>query len=150
MLGKTVNDKEGARIVLFPAAAGEDTAVAELENDGFAIGLFVQLRRKRPHARVLVGEREPRLPLVRRNKVEALELEDITPAAGDLTVGNAEDTGGNGAGHHRDGAPVEDAVPKITEHDRFCLHLLNLSGELLRLPVGYAAVVERVHLQQAA
>src|ERR1700738_5515101 len=101
MLGEAVNDKEGARIVLFPAAAGEDTPVAELENDGFAIGLFVQLRRKRPHARVLVGEREPRLPLVRRNKVEALELEDITPAAGDLTVGNPEEAGGERRRDHR-------------------------------------------------
>ncbi len=106
-------------------------------------------RRQRPDAGILVGEREARLALVRRDQVEALELGDVAPAAGDLAVGDLEHAVRDRRDQRRDGAPVEDAVAEIAEDHRVGRALLHRVDERLQDVVGDRAVVERVDLQQA-
>src|SRR3546814_18639301 len=66
---------------------------------------------------ILIGKGEPRLALVRRDQVEPLELEDISPPAGDLAVGNPQGSLGTGAGERRNGVSIGDAVPEVAETD---------------------------------
>ena len=57
-------------------AAGQHAALAELEDQqSCSRACVVERRGQRPHAGILVAEREARLALVRRDQVEALEFE---------------------------------------------------------------------------
>ena len=89
-LDEAVDDEEGAQRVVLARPAGQHAAVAELEHEDAAGGEVVELRRERADAGILVGHREPRLALVGRDQVEALEVEDVAPAARHLAVGDAE------------------------------------------------------------
>src|SRR4029450_10691513 len=74
VLGEGIHRKEGAQVLDGLAlAAGDEAALAELEDEIAAIGALVELLRERPHHAVLVAEREARLALVGRDHVEALE-----------------------------------------------------------------------------
>ena len=99
-------------------AVGDDPAVAHLEDQRLAAGPLVQLQRQRPDRRVLVAQREAGLPLVRRDQVEALEVEDVAPAAGHLAVGDAEARWGACWRQLGDRLPAEDAVAEVAEDDR--------------------------------
>src|SRR3546814_10506233 len=98
---------------------------------------------------ILIGKGEPRLALVRRDQVEPLELEDISPSAGNLAVGNPQGSLGNGTGERRNGVAIEDAVPKIAEDDDIGFGRGQGVRELVEDLVGDRAVVEGVDLEQA-
>ena len=141
--------KKAARITLLAHAAGEHAAIAELEDDGLALRLLVQVGGKRAHAGVLVGERKARFALVRRKQVETLEFENVAPAACHLAVGDAVGAGRNGLGESRNRPPIENAVAEIAEHYGARRRAGEIVHDLLGLDVGDAAIVERVDLEQA-
>ena len=87
---EAVDDEEAVERLVVRIAAGEHAALAELEDQQLAARRVVEVRSERPNAGILVAEREARLALVRRDQVEALELEDVAPAARDLAVGDPE------------------------------------------------------------
>ena len=95
----------------------EHAAIAELQDQDLAVGLVVEPGGERADAGVLIAEREARLALVGRDQVEALEVGDVAPAAGDLAVGHLEDAARNRLDQRRDGAAVEDAVTEVAEDD---------------------------------
>src|SRR5439155_17336684 len=98
---------------------------------------------------ILIAQRKACFPLVWRQEIETLEFEDVAPAARDLAVRYLELTLGNRAGQDRNRRAVEDAVPKIAEHQDVGRDLLDLAAELGADPVRNGPVVERVDLQHA-
>ena len=89
-IDETVDDEEAVEQLVVRVAAGQHAALAQLEDQQLATRRVVEVRGQRPNAGILVAERKARLALVRRDQVEALEVGDVAPAAGDLAVGDPE------------------------------------------------------------
>ena len=91
---------------------------------------------------------EARLALIRCDQVEALEVENIAPATGDLAVGHLVGSLGNGGDQRRNGPAIEDTVAKIAEHHRFGGDLGDRLGHRRNDILGDRLVVERVDLEE--
>ena len=109
----------------------------------------MDLRGQRPHAGVLVGQGEPRLPFVGGDEIEAFEVQDVAPAAGHLAVGDAEDALRDGRGEPWNRPPVEDPVAEVAEHDSAGRCGCDLRSDPVRSGIRDAAVVDRIHPQEA-
>ena len=71
---KAVDDEERVERLMIAVAAGQHALVAELEDQRLALRRVVESSRQRPDAGILVAQRKPRLALVRRDQVEAVEF----------------------------------------------------------------------------
>src|SRR6185437_10830725 len=103
---------------------------------------------QRTYAGVLIGEREARLALVRRQQIEAFEIENVAPAARYLAVGDAERARRDRVGEAGYRAAVEDAVAEIAEDDGPRPVGGDVARNLIGLRIGDAAVVDGVDLEQ--
>src|SRR5665213_536640 len=65
---------------------------------------------------VLIGQRKPRLALVRRDEVKIHEFSNVTPARCHLAVGDFEHAMRNSARQLWNGGAVENTVAEIAEH----------------------------------
>ncbi|CAB4699547.1 unannotated protein [freshwater metagenome] len=148
-INEGVDHEERVQRFVVAVEAGEHAALAEFEDQRLALGRIIQCRGQRANAGILIAEREARLPLVRRNQVEALEIDDVPPATGDLAIRDLEDVFRNGRHQAGDRPPVEHAVPEVAEHDRIGLGAADVLGQASGNVVRDRAVIERVDLEQA-
>src|SRR5581483_11414649 len=128
---------------------GDQTLFAKLEDKGFAARLLVQLECQRPYDRVLIAERKARFALVGRQQVKVGKIEDISPAACDLAIGNFERSIWDCFDQARNCLRIEDAVTKVAEDNGVAGRLMNMLADLLQGATGNAAIVERIDLKQA-
>src|SRR6267143_3185966 len=96
--------------------AGEHATLAQLENQRLTFGGIVQRRCERTDAGILIRKRKSSFSLVRGNQIEALELRNVAPPAGHLTIRHFIRAGRDSFYQLRDGATVEHPVPEVTEH----------------------------------
>src|SRR5437764_1538398 len=109
----------------------------------------VKVGSERANTGILIAESKTRLPLVRRDEIKILEVDNVAPTARYLTVGHPE--AGRGQCLHEFGyrPPIEYSVAKIRQYDGLGRHRLHGFHDLRENLVGYGTIIERVDFQQA-
>src|SRR5581483_4565327 len=82
-------------------------------------------------------------------QVKVGKIEDISPAACDLAIGNFERSIWDCFDQARNCLRIEDAVTKVAEDNGVAGRLMNMLADLLQGATGNAAIVERIDLKQA-
>src|SRR5262249_44188105 len=144
-----VDDEETIQRFVIGIAACKHAALAQLEDEQLASRRIIEIRRERTNTRILIAESKTGLSLVRSDEIEALKVRYVSPAAGDLTVGNAEAGIGQCLHQLRNGAAIEKAMAEVREHYRIGGHASQRPRDVVEDLVGNGAVVQRIHLQES-
>src|SRR5262249_46028064 len=103
----------------------------------------------RPDGRILIAERETNLLLIRREKIESLKIQNISPAARHLAIGNLEHVGRQAGRELRNGLTIEDAVAKIREDDNINLVVRERILELFENLIGDWTIVQLIDFEHS-